>query len=161
MVIDICKCYICKGLVWRKKSKFFYWKNHLPPRLEYLIVLKHKKPKDHYFKHYDLQLQALQFQSLQTSIILIENIYIFSIVRVLLDDVIPCIDLKNLCKEATWLDLNVNECKRIPNMGNFNMNMFGWKRYVYPKKNLHMASMYHHIFALIYVHSNFNACMLN
>jgi len=28
------------------------------------------------------------------------------------------------------------------------------------KKNLHMANMYHHIFALIYVQSIFNAHML-
>jgi hypothetical protein len=35
----------------------------------------------------------------------------FSIAGVLLYDAIPCIDLEDLCKEATWLDLNVNECK--------------------------------------------------
>jgi hypothetical protein len=33
----------------------------------------------------------------------------FSIVGVLLYDAIPCTNLKDLCKEATWLDLNVNE----------------------------------------------------
>jgi hypothetical protein len=82
---------------------------YLPFRLAYLIVSREKKPKDHYVKHYDLQLQA--FQNLQTSTILIEKKYIFSIVRVLLYDAIPCIDLKNLCKEGTWLDLNANEYK--------------------------------------------------
>jgi len=34
----------------------------------------------------------------------------------LLYDVIACIDLEDLCKEATWLDLNANECKRGPNV---------------------------------------------
>jgi hypothetical protein len=74
-------------------------------------VFREEKLKDHYFKQNDLQLQALQFQNLQTSTILIKKKYIFSIVRVLLYDAIPCIDLKNLCKEAAWLDLNANECK--------------------------------------------------
>jgi len=58
----------------------------------------------------------------------------FSIARMLLYDVIPCIDLKDLCKEATWLDLNANECKRSPNMNNSKMNMFGWRKNVYKKK---------------------------
>ncbi len=85
----------------------------------------------------------------------------FSIVEVLLYDVIPCTDLKDLCKEAAWLDLNVNECKQGLNMGNSKMNMFGWRRNVYIYFILlHMAGMYHHIFALIYVQSNFNAYML-
>jgi hypothetical protein len=56
---------------------------------------------DHYFKHYDIQLHALQFQNLQTSTILVEKIYMFSIIGVLLYDAIPCTDLKDLCKEAT------------------------------------------------------------
>jgi hypothetical protein len=45
-------------------------------------------------------------------------------------DAIPCIDLKNLCKEGTWLDLNANEYKWSPNMGNSKMSMFGWRRNV-------------------------------
>jgi hypothetical protein len=45
-------------------------------------------------------------------------------------DVIPCIDLEDLCKEAAWLDLNVNECKWGPNMNSSKMNMFGWKKNV-------------------------------
>jgi len=69
---------------------------------------------------------------------------------VLLYDAIPCNDLKDLCKEAAWLDLNANECKRGPNMNSSKMSMFGWKKSVYKKKNLHMASMYHLAFALIY-----------
>jgi hypothetical protein len=84
----------------------------------------------------------------------------FSIARMFVYDVIPCIDFKDLCKEATWLDLNANECKRGPNMNSSKMNMFGWKKNVYKKKNLHMAGMYHHTFALIYVQSSFNAYML-
>jgi hypothetical protein len=51
------------------------------------------------------------FKNLQTSTILMEKIYMFSIAGMLLYDVIPCIDLEDLCKEATWLDLNANECK--------------------------------------------------
>ncbi len=84
----------------------------------------------------------------------------FSIVGVLLYDAIPCIDLKDLCKEVAQLDLNANECKQGLNMSNFKMNMFGWRRNVYKKRNLHMANMYHHTFALIYVQSNFNGYML-
>ncbi len=49
----------------------------------------------------------------------------------LLYDAIPCIDVKNLCKEVASLDLNANECKRGLNMGNSKMNMFGWKKNVY------------------------------
>jgi hypothetical protein len=74
-------------------------------------VFREKKPKDHYFKHYDLQLHALKFQNVQTSIVLMEKENMFFIAGVLLYDVIPCIDLEHLCKEATWLDLNANECK--------------------------------------------------
>jgi hypothetical protein len=58
----------------------------------------------------------------------------FFIARVLLYDATPCTDLKDLCKEATWLDLNANECKQGLNMGSSKMNMFGWKRNVYKKK---------------------------
>ncbi len=86
-------------------------------------MFKENKPKDHYFKHYDLQLHALQFQNLQTSTILMEKEYMFSIARVLLYDVIPCTYLKDLCKES-------DECKQGPNMGNSKMSMFGWKRNV-------------------------------
>jgi hypothetical protein len=84
----------------------------------------------------------------------------FSIAGVLLYDAIPCIDLEDLCKEATWLDLNVNECKQDPNMGSSKMNMFGLKKNVYKKIKLYMVGMYHHTFALIYVQSSFNAYML-
>ncbi len=58
----------------------------------------------------------------------------FSIVGVLLYDAIPCIDLKDLCKEVAQLDLNANECKQGLNMSNFKMNMFGWRRNVYKKR---------------------------
>jgi hypothetical protein len=78
----------------------------------------------------------------------------------LLYDAIPCTDLKDLCKEAAWLDLNVNECEQGLNIGSSKMNMFVWGRNVYNLFFLHMASMYHHTFALIYVQSSFNAYML-
>jgi hypothetical protein len=64
--------------MWQKNQNISDWKNYLPPRLTYLIVFKEKKPKDHYFKHYDFQLQTLQFQNLQTSTVLInekKNLY--------------------------------------------------------------------------------------
>jgi hypothetical protein len=54
----------------------------------------------------------------------------------------------------------VNECKQGPNMDSSKMNMFGWRRNVYQNMFLHMASIYHHTFALIYVQSSFNAYML-
>jgi hypothetical protein len=117
-----------------KNQDFFDWKNYLPPGLEYLNVFREKKPKDHYSKHYDLQLHALQFQNLQTSTALIEKENMFSVAGVLLYDAIPCNDLKDLCKEAAWLDLNANECKRGPNMNSSKMSMFGWRKSVYQKK---------------------------
>jgi len=89
-----------------------------------------------------------------------ENENMFSIAGMLLYVAIPCIDLEDLCKEAAWLDLNANECKRGPNMNSSKMSMFGWRKNMYKKKNLHMASLYHHIFALIYIQSSFNAYML-
>jgi hypothetical protein len=58
----------------------------------------------------------------------------FFIVKMLLYDAIPCINLKDLCKKVAWLDLNVNECKQNPNMGSFKMNMFRWKMNVYKNK---------------------------
>jgi len=144
-----------------KKNQFFSdWKNYLLVGLAYLNVFREKKPKDHYFKHYNLQLHALQFQNLQTSIVLMDGENMFSIARVFSYDVIPCTNLKDLCKEATWLDLNVNECKQDPNMGSSKMNMFGLKKNVYKKIKLYMVGMYHHTFALIYVQSSFNAYML-
>jgi hypothetical protein len=97
-------------------------------------VFREKKSKDHYFKHYDLQLHALQFQNLQTSTILMGKEYMFSVARVLLYDAIPCIDLEDLCKVAAWVDLNANECKRGPNMNSSKMSMFGWRKNVYKKK---------------------------
>jgi hypothetical protein len=118
-----------------KNQIFSDWKNYLPPRLEYLNVFREKKPKYHYFKHYDLQLHALQFQNLQTLTVLVEKENMFSVVGVLLYDAIPCSDLEDLCKEAAWLDLNANECKQGPNMNSSKMNMFGWKKNVYKKKN--------------------------
>jgi hypothetical protein len=57
----------------------------------------------------------------------------FSITGVLLYDVIPCINLKDLCKEATELDLNANECKQGPIMGIYKMNMFECKKNIYKK----------------------------
>jgi hypothetical protein len=117
-----------------KNQIFSDLKNYLPLGLEYLNVFREKKPKDHYFKHYDLQLHALQFQNLQTSTILIEKENMFSVAGVLLYDAIPCNDLNDLCKEATWLDLNANECKRGPNMNSSKMSMFGWRKSVYKKK---------------------------
>jgi hypothetical protein len=51
-------------------------------------VFREKKPKDHYFKHYNLQLHALQFQNLQISTVLMEKENMFFITRVLLHDVI-------------------------------------------------------------------------
>ncbi len=97
-------------------------------------MFKEKKPKVHYFKHYDLQLHALQFQNLQTSTILIEKKKMFSVAGVLLYDAIPCNDLKDLCKEAAWLDLNANECKQGPNKNISKMSMFGWRKNVHQKK---------------------------
>ncbi len=97
-------------------------------------MFREKKPKDHYFKHYDLQLHALQFQNLQTSTVLMEKENMFSVVGLLLYDAIPCIDLEDLYKEAASLDLNTNECKRGPNMNSSNMSMFGWRKNVYKKK---------------------------
>ncbi len=94
-------------------------------------MFREKKPKDHYFKHYDLQLHALQFQNLQTSTILMEKENMFSVVGMSLYDAIPCIDLEDLCKEAAWLDLNANECKRSPNVNSSKMSMFGWRKNVY------------------------------
>ncbi len=99
------------GPMWWKKSKNYNWKNYLTPGLVHLNVFKEKKPKDHYFKHYNLQLHALKFQNLQTSTVLMEKENMFSTIGVLLYDAIPCTDLKDLCKEAAWLDLNANECK--------------------------------------------------
>jgi hypothetical protein len=99
-------------------------------------VFREKKPKDHYFKHYDLQLHALQFQNLQTSTVLIEKENMFFVVGVLLYDANPCNDLKNLCKEAAWLDLNANECKQGPNMNSSRINMFGWEKKCVPKKRM-------------------------
>jgi hypothetical protein len=58
----------------------------------------------------------------------------FSVARMLLYDAIPCNDLKDLCKEAAWLDLNANECKRSLNKNSSKMSMFGWKKNVYQKK---------------------------
>ncbi len=81
-------------------QKISDWKNYLPLGLEYLNVFRDKKPKDHYFKHYDLQLHALQFQNLQTSIVLIEKENMFPVAGVLLYDAISCNDLKDLCKEV-------------------------------------------------------------
>ncbi len=117
-----------------KNQKISNWKNYLPPGLEYLNVFKEKKPKDHYFKNYDLQLHALQFQNLQTSTVLIEKENMFSVAGVLLYDAIPCNDLKDLCEEAAWLDLNANECKRGPNKNSSKMSMFGWRKNVHQKK---------------------------
>ncbi len=117
-----------------KNQKNSDWKNYLPLGLEYLNVFREKKPKDHYFKRYDLQLHALQFQNLQTSTVLIEKENMFSVAGVLLYDAIPCNDLKDLCKEAAWLDLNANECKRGPNKNSSKMSMFGWRKNVYKKK---------------------------
>jgi hypothetical protein len=111
MVINICKNTFAGVQCDGKNQIFSDWKNYLPFGLEYLNVFREKKPKDHYFKHYDLQLHALQFQNLQTSIVLMEKENMFYVARMLLYDVIPCIDLEDLCKEAAWLDLNVNECK--------------------------------------------------
>jgi hypothetical protein len=137
---------------WHKKNqKISNWKNYLPPRLAYLNVFSEKKPKDHYFKHYDLSIACIVVSKL-------ENFN--NIIGVLLYDAIPCTDLKDLSKEVAWLDLNVNECKRGPKMGSYKMNMFGWKRNVLKKMNLQMAGMYHRTFALIYVQSSFNAYML-
>ncbi len=82
-----------------KNQKISDWKNYLPHGLEYLNVFREKKPKDHYFKHYDLQLHALQYQNLQPSIVLIEKKNMCSVAGVLLYDAIPCIDLEDLCKE--------------------------------------------------------------
>jgi hypothetical protein len=62
-------------------------------------VFRDKKLKDHYFKHYDLQLHALHFQNFKTLIILIEKKNMFCIVIVLLYVAIPCTNLKDLCKE--------------------------------------------------------------
>jgi hypothetical protein len=118
----------------KKNQKIYDWKNYLPHGLVYLNVFREKKPKDHYFKHCDRQLHALQFQNLQTSTILMEKENMFFVVGVLLYDGIPCIDLEDLCKEVAWLDLNVNECKRSLNMSSFKMNMFGWRKNVYKKK---------------------------
>ncbi len=81
-------------------QKISDWKNYLPLGLEYLNVFREKKPKDHYFKHYDLQLHALQFQNLQTSTVLIEKENMFFVAGVLLYDAISCNDLKDLCKET-------------------------------------------------------------
>jgi hypothetical protein len=117
-----------------KNQKNYDWKKYLPPGLEYLNVFRDKKPKDHYFKHYDLQLHALQHQNLQTSTVLIEKENMCSVAKVLLYDAIPCINLEDLCKEGAWLDLNVNECMRGPNMNNSKMGMFGWRKNVSKKK---------------------------
>ncbi len=69
--------------------------------MAYLSVFREKKPKDHHFKHYDHQLHALQYQNLQIFTVSMEKKKMFSIVKLLLYDAIPCIDLKDLCKEAT------------------------------------------------------------
>jgi hypothetical protein len=47
-----------------KNQKNYDWKDYLPPGLAYLNVFREKKFKNHYFKRYDLQLHALQFQKL-------------------------------------------------------------------------------------------------
>jgi hypothetical protein len=72
-----------------KNQKNYDWKNYLPPGLMYLNVFREKKPKDHYFKHHDLQLCALKFQNLQTFTVLMEK----EIVGMLLYNVIPCTNL--------------------------------------------------------------------
>lgn len=64
---------------------------------------------------------------------MIEKENMFSVVGVLLYDAIPCNDLKDFCKEAAWLDLNANECKRGLNMNSSKMSMFGWRKNVYKK----------------------------
>jgi hypothetical protein len=57
----------------------------------------------------------------------VERENLFNIARVLLYDVIPIEVVRTLCEEAQWLDLLVNDYKHGPKMGNFKMNMFGWR----------------------------------
>jgi hypothetical protein len=77
MVINICKCTFVGAQCGEKNQIFSNWKSYLPLGLAYLNVFREKNLKDHYFKHYDLQLHALQFQNLQISTILMERKYVF------------------------------------------------------------------------------------
>jgi hypothetical protein len=78
----------------------------------------------------------------------------FFIVKVLLYDVIPCTDLKDFCarKQPSWIWMRMNVSKALIWVV-LKWTCLGGKRMRTKKIKLH------HTFALIYVQSNFNACM--
>jgi hypothetical protein len=82
MVINICKRTFV-GAQCGKKIKFFLIGKIIFHLGWCINVFRGKYLKDHYFKHYDIQLHALQFQNLQISTILMERKYVFVLLSVI------------------------------------------------------------------------------
>jgi hypothetical protein len=84
---------------------------YFPLGVKRLYVYKEKKPKQHYKKYYDLQVDLLGFQNLENSTIHIEKENMSTIVRVLLYDAIPSSEFEIFYIEIEWLKQNANDCK--------------------------------------------------
>jgi hypothetical protein len=72
---------------------------YLPLGVKCLHIYKEKKTKHYYKKYYDFQIELLCFQNLENSTIFSEKENMFTIVRVLLYDVIPLSELEILYNE--------------------------------------------------------------
>ncbi len=79
--------------------------------MKFLHIFKDKKPRQHYTKNYDFQVELLGFQNLENSTVLIEKENMPATIGILLYNSIPSCELDELYKEVEWLETNASECK--------------------------------------------------
>jgi hypothetical protein len=84
--------------------------------VKFLHIYKDKKPRQHYTKNYDCQVEFLGFQNLENSTIFVEKENMSAIGGVLLYNAIPSCEFDEIYKEAKWLETNASECKQGPSM---------------------------------------------